>query len=253
MNPAGELLLPSGRRHIHFADIDSTNSEGLRLVGNGEAGPVWISADIQSHGRGRRSRDWVSLTGNLHASFLFEPDCAPSKAAQIGFVAGLACHDAAKRQTGAGVERLSLKWPNDLLLDGQKVAGILLEQSGETANTCLVIGFGVNIKTHPVDTAYPAGNFGTKFKGVTVAGFLADLDRALEHWLGIWSRGSGFDTIRAHWAQRAHGIESDIKIDLGDRIVKGRFTGLDHTGAMILRQNDGQEHIIVAGDFIGPG
>ena len=139
-----------GVRLLSLDEVDSTNDEGKRFVAEGERGPLWIVAGRQTHGRGRLGRQWVSTPGNLHASLVLSGGSHPSLAPQLGFVAGVALIDAVRRVTGLG-ERLALKWPNDLLLDGGKLAGVLLEgvpiATGDprAPHECIVvIGIGVN-------------------------------------------------------------------------------------------------------------
>src|SRR5260370_17638961 len=121
----------SSSASVKFLDfVDSTNAEALRLAKAGERGPLWIVAKEQGRGRGRRGRAWVSPAGNLHATLMLTDPAPPAAAPQLGFVAGLALHDAAVAAAPALTSRLALKWPNDLLCAGRKIAAILIEGEG---------------------------------------------------------------------------------------------------------------------------
>jgi BirA family transcriptional regulator, biotin operon repressor / biotin---[acetyl-CoA-carboxylase] ligase len=133
---------------IRLDTIDSTNAEALRRAWAGERGPLWIVAERQSAGRGRRGRSWVSPPGNLHATLLVSDPAPAALVPQLGFVAGLALHDAAAAAAPPLAPRLALKWPNDLLCGGRKIAGILVEGEGDPV-AAAAIGFGVNCREHP--------------------------------------------------------------------------------------------------------
>src|SRR5262249_18700944 len=146
----------AGVRHVAHETIASTNTEALALARHGERGPLWVTAVTQSAGRGRRGREWVSQPGNLFATLLLADPCPSDCAPQLSFVAGLAVHDAVVETAGGLVSRLSLKWPNDLLCDGAKLAGILIEGEGSGAALNVAIGIGINCVHHPAGTEYPA-------------------------------------------------------------------------------------------------
>ena len=133
---------------IAFDEIDSTNAEARRRAESGEAGPLWITAALQTAGRGRRGREWETPVGNLAATCLFVTDRAPAEAAQVSFVAALAVFDLARAIAPSA--RIALKWPNDLLVEGGKAAGILVE-SGPRAGggLWLAVGIGVNLVYAP--------------------------------------------------------------------------------------------------------
>src|SRR5260370_20281709 len=136
--------------------VDSTNAEALRLAKAGERGPLWIVAKEKSRGRGRRGRAWVSPAGNLHATLMLTDPAPPAAAPQLGFVAGLALHDAAVAAAPALTLRLALKWPNDLLCAGRKIAGILIEGEGDPV--MVAVGSGVSCRHHPGATEFPASD-----------------------------------------------------------------------------------------------
>ncbi|MEP7032013.1 MAG: biotin--[acetyl-CoA-carboxylase] ligase, partial [Pseudolabrys sp.] len=133
---------------------------------------------------------------------------------------------------------LKVKWPNDLLLSGKKLAGILIE--GESAPLFAVaIGLGVNCSGHPHDTAYPAADLKSAGALVTPASLLAVLSQAMARRVEQWSRGQGFAAIRTDWLKRAAGIGEAIRVRLPERELSGRFQGLDEAGRLLLEQPGG--------------
>ena len=151
--------LPAGYRLLRLETVDSTNAEARRRGEAGEPGPLWIWSLRQSAGRGRNGRQWQSQHGNLFASLLIGLNCPLGTAAQLALLAGVVAYDtAAKLLPKEARSELLLKWPNDVLLKGGKVAGMLLESTSETApNRCkVVIGTGFNLATFPPDLEQPA-------------------------------------------------------------------------------------------------
>jgi len=233
---------------VFLATVDSTNAEALRRGRRGERGPLWIVAREQSAGRGRRGRPWLSPAGNLHATLLLT-DPAPAPAApQLGFVAGLALHDAATAVAPALA--LKLKWPNDMLCGQRKIAGILIE--GEGAPVAAAIGIGVNCCAHPAEAEYPATDFAAEGAAVTADELFARLAEAMEGRLAEWNRGAGFAAIRAAWLDRADGIGGPIRVRLAEREARGIFATIDDAGRLMLRRDglpyDGALEAIAAGE-----
>lgn len=183
--------------------------------------------------------------GNLAVSCLIRPQTGEGWPAELGFVAALALHDVVARFVEP--ERLVLKWPNDLLLDGAKLSGILLEREGDV----LILGIGVNLVAAPpipdrptvaladVDILISAGAF---------AGLLetAFLERRIQ-----W-RERGFPVIRGDWLERAHPVGTELWVSSGESRIAGTFAGLDTDGALLLDGADGKAHRIHAGDVWQP-
>jgi BirA family biotin operon repressor/biotin-[acetyl-CoA-carboxylase] ligase len=239
------LILATGHRVIHFERIDSTNSEARRLAGNGERGPLWLWADEQTGGRGRLSRAWVSDPGNLYATFLFPIASGPEVAAQLSFVAALAVHDLI---TGLLARvRPSIKWPNDLLIGGAKVSGLLAEVAG-LSPTRLAIGCGINIAHSPEGTPYPTTALARHGKLPSLESILQELDARLSNRLTIWNEGRGFSVLREDWLAHAAGINGEAVVNIGGNEVKGIFRDLAADGALILELADGTRKSIHAGD-----
>jgi len=246
------IAWPDGITGIVIDEIDSTNREAARRVAAGEAGPFWIAARAQTAGRGRSARSWESPPGgNLYASLAAPFDGPPAEAARAGFAAALAVADTIDRfAPGAEVRT---KWPNDVLLNGGKAAGILLESVGG-ASPVLVVGIGLNLATHPPVRA-------TRWRATSLAaetgrapGFadaLETLARAMASWLTRLA-SDGFPAVRDAWLARAALLGAQIDVRLSDRTLKGRFTDLDADGMLVLDMPSGRRRI-AAGDVFLPG
>lgn len=235
----------AGVRLIVHDVIGSTNAEALRLARAGERGPLWVVARTQTAGRGRRGRSWVSQPGNLFATLLLHAPSPPAQAPQLSFVAAVALADALSACAPACAEALTLKWPNDVLLGGAKVAGVLIEAEGDS----VAIGMGVNCLSHPPDTEFPAADLSAF--AVDADAVFAALSAAMAQRLAQWGRGAGFAAIRAAWLVRAHGLGQTIRVRLPERELSGRFDGLDEAGRLLLHRSDGTVEAITAGDVFG--
>lgn len=239
----------AGVRHIAYETLGSTNAEALARGRAGECGPLWISAERQEAGRGRRGNTWSSSPGNLAASLLLSEPSPQAQAPQLSFVAALALHDAVAECAPQLGPMLTVKWPNDLLIGGAKVAGILIE--GESENGfAVVIGFGVNCVAHPADTPYPATDLAHAGASVKPAQLLGVLAAAMQTRIEQWQAGQGFASIRADWLKRAAGLGHAIKVRLPDREFNGNFEGLDDAGRLLVRGPAGLT-TVTAGEVFG--
>ena len=232
---------PEGYRKIRHPELDSTNSEARRLAEAGEPGPVWITADNQTAGRGRRGRVWQTDAGNLAATLLLRSETAPSVTGQLSFVAALAAAEMAAHF--APKTSITVKWPNDVLADGRKLAGILLE----AGPGWLAVGIGVNLAAAPEGTAFPA----TSLAQLGIAPpssdeALAVLAARFAHWYGVWMN-QGFDIVRTAWLARAGGLGGPITARLAQETRQGVFEGIDGSGALLLNEQ-GQVRAIAAGE-----
>ena len=236
----------AGVRVETFGSLGSTNAQALARARAGEPGPLWIVARQQTAGRGRRGRTWVSEPGNLYATLLLTDPSPPSRAAELSFVAALALFDAVADIAPGLAARLSLKWPNDLLLDGAKLAGILVEgESGPPL--AAAIGIGVNCAHHP-SVAYPAIDLAAAGFPTPPEHLLAVLSPTMLARLAQWDRGNGFAGIRADWLRHATGIGGHIRVAVGTEEAVGRFADLDAAGHLVLALPDGTTRTIAAGD-----
>jgi BirA family biotin operon repressor/biotin-[acetyl-CoA-carboxylase] ligase len=240
----------AGVRLIAHEVLGSTNAEALDLARQGERGPLWVTADRQSAGRGRRGRAWISPPGNLYASLLLTGPAAAERWPQLSFVAALAIHDAVVEVAADLKPRLAIKWPNDLLLAGAKFAGILIEGEGDM--NAVAVGIGVNCARHPEDTDFPATNLAAAGAAVSPATLFSALSIKMLGRIAQWNGGEGFSTIRADWLARASGIGEGVRVRLAERELVGRFEALDEAGALVLRLPDGNTTTIAAGDVFTP-
>ncbi len=240
--------LPSPYQLVPFETIDSTNEEAKRLAESDAPEGTVVWAREQSAGRGRRGRNWVSGRGNLYCSILLRPDCHAFKAMQLSFVAALAMAEAVASVLPKGAF-VNCKWPNDVLVEGRKVSGILLESQNIPLGGMdwLVIGAGLNIESFPDDVEFPATSLVREGgKGVTVERMLETF--CLRFWAGfvMW-KNLGFEPTRKAWLRRAAWIGKEINVRLENETLTGEFKALDKDGALILLHN-GCERRITAGD-----
>jgi len=240
----------AGFRLIAHDSLDSTNAEALRyaLRHRSEASSLWITAGEQTAGRGRRGNSWISPPGNLYATLLLKDPAASRHAPELSFVAALAVHDAIIDRAPQLHDRLALKWPNDVLCGGAKLAGILLEGRWLSASLALAIGIGVNCLHHPPQSSYPATDLAAAGVQVSAADVFSALSRAMVRRLDQWRGGEGFSAVRSDWLDRAGGIGKEIKVRLPDRTLVGCFEALDETGGLLIRLADGSVETILAGD-----
>lgn len=226
--------------------LDSTNEEANRLALGGARGPLWVVAVSQSAGRGRRGRAWASVPGNLFASHLIELDAPQEKCAQLSFVAALGIGDLMKGF--APDAKVTLKWPNDILLERRKVAGILLEAAPARDGIRMIIGIGINLSGYPKKTAFPATSIAEVLgEAPKIEDALMRLVAAWDTWYEVW-RKEGFGPIRAAWLARAAGIGESLTVRLGDSEMQGVFEDIDDRGALRLTLDDGGVKTITAGD-----
>lgn len=241
-------ILPPDFDLVALESVDSTNAEAIRRAETGAPGGTLIWARTQTAGRGRRGRAWTSPPGNLYATLLLRPDSVPGVAGQLGFVAGLALRQAIV-ETMPGAGGTELKWPNDLVFEGRKLAGILLESriSNGRKLDWLAIGTGVNVASHPEDAERPATSLAAIGAPPTVPALLSAYGRAVAEWLPRW-RDEGFAPVRSAWLRHAAGRELVLQARLSDEVVEGRFADLDETGALVMELPDGATRRILAGE-----
>jgi BirA family biotin operon repressor/biotin-[acetyl-CoA-carboxylase] ligase len=198
----------------------------------------WLRAERQTGGKGRQGRGWHSPTGNLYASTLvrLRPDDAP--APSLALVAAVALHEVVHAYAPGG--RCSIKWPNDLLVDGAKLAGILLER----ADAAVVIGFGVNLAEHPQGLDRPVTSLSALLgRAPEPQAFLQTLSDSFARWLARW-RAEGVLAVRNRWLLAAHPVGTALSTSEGE----GLFDGLTEAGSLRLRLADGSARVIHAGD-----
>ncbi len=246
---SGAWAATAGFRVEHFNTLASTNDLALERARAGDPGRLWIVADSQTGGRGRLGRVWASPPGNLHASLLLVDPAPQARAAELGFVTGVALA-AAFEAVGVAHGAITLKWPNDALFNGAKISGVLLEATTTpTGSLACVIGVGVNCGWRPEGLPYRATSLAAEGLAVSAAGMFDALAEALAGQLEVWAGGAGFPEIRSAWQARAAGLGSRIEVALGDRKQTGVFRGIDGEGRLLLVEG-AEEFTISAGDVL---
>jgi BirA family biotin operon repressor/biotin-[acetyl-CoA-carboxylase] ligase len=241
--------------------VGSTNALALDHARAGDPGRLWVVSRKQESGRGRRGRAWATPEGNLAATLLLVTESDLKQAATLGFVAGLALADAlaavmpdsriAIGVDGAsqGGNRFELKWPNDVLASGAKLAGILLESAQLGGGRFAVaVGIGVNVAAHPEDLPYPA----TSLKALGAACDAERLFLALsDAWSAnarLWDEGRGLAAVRRRWLAHAAGLGGEVAVRIDGNVVRGTFETIDEDCRFVVRDRSGAKLTITAGD-----
>ena len=250
--PASEVRLPPAYRLIAMESVGSSNDEAKTLANAGAEEGTLVWAREQTKGRGRLGRSWDSPRGNLYLSLILRPECALMEAAQLGFVAALAIGEAIGAIAPPMLE-VTYKWPNDVLVHGRKVAGLLLESKTAADGTLewLILGIGVNVQSHPNDARFPATNliFESVSPEVDEAAMLEAFSRHFLTWVNRWTE-DGFAPIRRAWLAHAHGLGDTIEVKLAHGTVRGTFNDLDANGALILESPETGRRVVAAGDVL---
>ncbi len=247
-----ETEMPGGFRCLALCDVTSTNDEAKRRGDAGAAGDLVITAVSQNLGRGRQNRVWNSPPGNLYSSFLLRPDCTLAAAPQLGFVAVLAVSDVVRAVLPAD-RAVVVKWPNDVLVDGLKISGILLESKSKAQGglSWLVMGIGINAVSHPPGS--PAFATDLRAAGLDpvpdLSVLCAKLCLQIRFWMDRWSH-EGFAALRQAWRERAHGMGREARVSGPDGPLTGKLVDLDVDGALILEHATRGRIRISAGDVV---
>jgi len=238
-------------KFFQYSSLGSTNAEADQLFDAGETPPFWVRSDEQTEGRGRRGREWVSPKGNFYGTACYKFDGTPGEAAKLSFVAAIAVANALKAYTLTSEPRL--KWPNDVLMDSRKIAGLLLEAKKGR----VLIGIGVNLVSHPEGGNIPATNLldhinpaalnldEPEFTGAD--GFLAVLSNALDQAVRK-HLAYGFSATRSDWTALASGIPGPVTVRLPDESFTGQAQSLLENGALRVVAQDGTIRDVHAGD-----
>jgi BirA family biotin operon repressor/biotin-[acetyl-CoA-carboxylase] ligase len=242
--------LPENIGLVELAAVGSTNDHARQLARNGYPAGTVVWAHDQTAGRGRQGNSWTSYAGNLYMSMIFRPDVNASLAGQFSFLAALALAETLQEwlphSTG-----IALKWPNDVLLNGKKAAGILLETEAQGLRPVpwIVVGMGVNVRGAP-EGAVSFLDFG--IDDIEAGQVLEKLAARLMALQGVWQK-NGFAPIREGWLKYAHNIGGSINVRLPKETLKGMFLGIDESGALELELEDGTRRTIASGEvYAGP-
>lgn len=237
-------------RIVHLAETGSTNDDAMRFALKGEALPLWVTADRQTAGKGRAGRAWTSEPGNLQASLAFTSAAPLNRAGELSLLAGIALIDAIRDLSPlAESSRLRLKWPNDVLVGPAKAGGILVETTtarGEPGFLA-VIGFGLNIASHPQDLGRASTSLAREGITASPADVLVALADTCTNWLSRWDEGRGFETVRQAWMARAGVLGEAITVKTTSGPVAATYQGLDESGAL-LANIGGRIQTITYGD-----
>ncbi|SNB51305.1 BirA family transcriptional regulator, biotin operon repressor / biotin-[acetyl-CoA-carboxylase] ligase [Arboricoccus pini] len=230
-------------------EASSTNDLAREAALAGEPADLWIVARSQSGGRGRLGRPWRSPPGNFYGSLILRLEADLATASTLSLVAGLAVAETIHELSGG---RLAprLKWPNDVLIDGAKLAGILVEGAMDGQGCWLVIGIGVNLESAPADLPYPATSLrAAGLPALSPEAFLAVLDGCFRGRLRQWREG-GFPALREAWLTAAMGIGQLVKIRQGEREREGRLADLAGDGAILVEFDGGAMEHFTAGEIV---
>ena len=244
--------LPPAYRLRAYDALPSTNDEARRLVLEADAEDgtlVW--AQEQTAGRGRRGRSWTSPRGNLYVTVVLRPDCTVGEAAQLGFAAALGLVDALGHLMPPLTD-VRLKWPNDVLVNERKAAGILLETVIDSDGTfrALLLGLGVNIADAPDDTAFPATalHWESAGRGIGSEDLLEPWAKHFLTWVNRWV-DDGFQPLRRQWLAYAHPPGQQLRVRVPNREVHGTFHDMDDVGGLLIDTDQGRERLSVGDVF----
>lgn len=240
---------------LSFDSIDSTSDEAVRQLRAGTRPPFRIIAHEQTRGRGRENRHWLSPPGNLYATFVIQPEVAPSVAVGLSLVAGLAGHDAlSSLLPSPAAAELRLKWPNDLMLDAAKLGGILLETSQVSggAASAVLIGMGLNLAIAPELAGRDTVSAGLDAGVASRRQVFEALTRSLDKRIVEWDEGRGFEAIRTAWLERAYRLGQSVSVRIQGELVAGLFRGINESGALELVTPSGQIRHVLAGEVFAP-
>jgi BirA family biotin operon repressor/biotin-[acetyl-CoA-carboxylase] ligase len=236
-------------QHVALKSADSTNDHAALLLKKGAADQTVVTAKIQTAGRGRYGREWVSEEGNLFASLILKPSNDRATWGQAGFVISLSIAEALLKILPERDVRL--KWPNDVLVGGRKIAGVLLEIKPDAkGNEALIAGFGVNCSSHPAKTDIPATNLAAELGAdIPPEKVLEGVLEAFEGYYALWQE-KGFAAIRPPWLERAKDLKKQVALRFGGKEIKGEFVDIgSDDGALYIKKADGETERLSAGDI----
>ncbi|MGZ9720582.1 biotin--[acetyl-CoA-carboxylase] ligase [Rhizobium miluonense] len=236
-------------RHDALSETSSTNSVCLERARSGDPGNLWVTAERQTGGRGRRGRPWVSEPGNLYASLLLIDPAPMERLGSLPLAVAVAVHQAVRAVLPLAAEPAEIKWPNDILIGRKKTCGILIEgEALPDGRYALVIGIGINVTTMPDNPMYPVTSLRQQGSMVSAEELFAHLYAAMAEVLAAWNNGKGVREVTARWREAACGIGEKITVNLPDRSILGQFVGIDDNGLLMLETDDGKTMPIAAGD-----
>jgi biotin-[acetyl-CoA-carboxylase] ligase BirA-like protein len=230
---------------VFLEQAESTNTEALRLAAQGRTS-IWVVAGRQTQGRGRRGRQWLTPECGLAASLIVPLGATPAKAALLAYLCAVAVAEAIEHFLATAA--VSLKWPNDVLLDGAKVGGILIESLQDaTGSFAAVCGIGVNCGQPPARQAYPVTSLQEHGIAADAPAFFSTLSNRVADCLELWDDGGNFDAIRSKWRARARDIGHAIRIEHDGTVHTGIFKDIHDSGALVLSNGQTGDKFITNG------
>ncbi|MES2983671.1 MAG: biotin--[acetyl-CoA-carboxylase] ligase [Pseudomonadota bacterium] len=251
MAKKAEKTLINDYHLLSYDVLDSTNAEAKRLAGGGASHGAVIWAKRQTAGRGRLGREWISAEGNLYVTVLLSPERDLATCSQLSFVAATAVAETLEAIL-PDANLVACKWPNDVLVGGKKIAGILLESfttmDGSTARQWLAVGVGINVDSFPEHVMFPATclrDCGVELISakIVLSRFIHNFIHRYDQWAAL-----GFEAIEKDWSARAHHLGKPVEVIVGDTAIEGIFEGIDSAGRMLLRDKTRAIQGITAGD-----
>ena len=244
----GEIAAQRGYRLKHVESVGSTSADLMQDALRGVEGPLWLVADEQVDGKGRRGRHWNSPKGNLYSSLLLSDPAPSEKVAQLSFVVALALRDAVLAAAAGTSAQVELKWPNDLIINGKKCAGLLLEGGIRGQSRFVVIGIGTNVLSHPDKTNHPASNLHEQGFATSAEHLFPYLSDAMAQRIEMWAQGHGFAQIREDWLKNAFLMGEEMRINTSTESFVARLDGIDPDGNLIV-DHAGRPRTITAGEI----
>ncbi|WP_434732594.1 biotin--[acetyl-CoA-carboxylase] ligase [Wolbachia endosymbiont of Zygogramma bicolorata] len=228
--------------HIHhYKEVSSTNEEALDLIDKGISNETVIIADKQTEGRGRTGKSWISPEGNLYASLIINQETDVSKLTELTFVTALAVGNTLL--SFISDSNVQHKWPNDILIDGKKISGILLEKRSNS--NWLIIGIGINVNHAPLPGTTCISNYGESVSNIDLLKeLIINFNKLRKQWLF-----DGFYAIREMWLKKAFKMNKQISVKLADKLYEGIFADIDKSGKLVLQQKDGSLIYFDAGEL----
>ena len=246
--------LPEGLTLFHFKTLDSTNKTAVEMARTNASSGTVVWAESQKNGKGRNNRTWISEFGNLYSSIILRPQLSIEHISQLTFIAPLAIGDLIEH-IDSNID-YSFKWPNDVLVAGRKICGILLQSGSweKTHDKWIVLGCGLNLASFPLDTETPATSLfeetGRSFVSEEV---LISYYTFFSKWYDIWLK-NGFLSIRKAWLDRSHPVGQPLVTQItSDKKICGQFLGIDENGALLIVTKKGEVKINAGEVFIDRG
>ena len=231
---------------LSYEKLDSTNEEAKRLAEGGSSHGAVVWAKEQSDGRGRMGRDWVSDEGNLFVSFLLSPH-EKKNLSNIIYITSCAIQKTLDA-VFEGKKPVKFKWPNDVIVDGKKLGGVLIEKIEANDQTWLIVGIGINVNSAPENVMYPATSLVDS--GVEIISAKIVLTRLIHHFIeeyDEWIKSSAAGSI-SHWKENLEGIGQMVEVAIPGKIMAGKFHDVDEHGNMILELADGRREVVTSAD-----